>query len=167
MIAPARTLGAVLVAASLSLPALADASAVARYNDWTVFTDESAGETICYAATAAKDKAPKAAEHGDVWFYVTNWKSGRANNQPSLKVGYDLREEMEPKAKIGRSSFSMFGVGREAFADDGDDRKLVNALKKGSELRVEAVSKRNTKTAYHFSLKGSSKAIEKAAATCR
>lgn len=155
------------IAASLAVPAIADASAVARYNDWTVFTDRSAGETVCYAATPATDKAPKSADHGDVWFYVTSWKSGRARNQPSMKVGYELREDLPPKARIGRTSISMFGAGREAFADDSDDPKLVRALKKGSELRVEAVSKRNTKVAYHFSLKGSSNAIEKAASTCR
>lgn len=155
------------LAAGLALPALGEASAVARYNDWTVFTDTNAGETVCYAATQATDKAPKAADHGDVWFYVTNWRSGRGANQPSMKVGYELRETVPPKARIGRSSFSLFSVGREAFADDSDDPKIVRALKRGAELRVEAVSARNTKVAYHFSLKGSSKAIDKAAAACR
>ena len=88
-------------------------------------------------------------------------------NQPSLKVGFDLREDMAAKASIGRSSWTLFSVGQEAFADDSDDRRIVDALKKGSELRVEAVSARNTQVAYHFSLKGSADAIDKAAAICR
>ncbi|MCA8890630.1 MAG: hypothetical protein KDA56_02130 [Hyphomonas sp.] len=147
--------------------AAADPVAVGRYKDWAVFTDTNAGETICYAATQATDKAPKSADHGDVWFYVTSWKSGRARNQPSLKVGYGLREDLAPKLRVGRSAWSMFGAGSEAFADDKDDPRIVSALKKGSELRVEAVSQRNTQVAYHFSLSGSSAAIDKAAAACR
>ncbi|WP_035616787.1 invasion associated locus B family protein [Hyphomonas johnsonii] len=154
--------------AAIAVPcASAAPTAVGRYNDWSVFTEQSGNDTICYAATSATDKAPRSADHGEVWFYVSSWKSGRARNQPSLKVGFDLREQLAPKASVGRSSWTLFGVGQEAFADDDDDRRIVEALKKGSELRVEAVSARNTAVAYHFSLKGSAAAIDKAAAACR
>lgn len=156
------------MACAIALPtASASPTAIGRYKDWSVFTDTSNGETICYAATPATDKAPMAADHGDVWFYVTNWKSGRSRNQPSLKVGYDLREDLAPKASVGRSTWAMFGIGREAFADDSDDSRIVSALRKGIELRVEAVSARNTQVAYHFSLSGSAAAIDKASAICR
>ena len=156
-----------VVFALLAPAAQADPTAIGRYKDWSVFTDTNGGETLCYAATPATDMAPRSADHGDVWFYVTNWKSGRARNQPSLKVGYELREDLAPKAMVGRSTWAMFGVGREAFADDADDSRIVSALRKGLELRVEAVSSRNTQVAYHFSLSGSSAAIDKASALCR
>ena len=163
-----NSLIAIAVSAALAAPlASASPTAIGRYKDWSVFTDTANGETICYAATQATDKAPRSANHGDVWFYVTNWKSGRARNQPSMKVGYELREDLAPKASVGRSSWALFGVGREAFADDSDDSRIVSALRKGSELRVEAVSKRNTQVAYHFSLSGSAAAIDKASAICR
>ena len=147
--------------------ALAAPVAVGKYKDWTVFTQTIDGETLCYAATEATDLAPKSADHGDVWFYVSNWKSGKARNQPSLKVGFELRADLPGRARIGRSTWSLFGVGREAFAQDSDDAKLVAQLKKGSELRVEATSERNTRVTYHFSLSGSSAAIDRAASACR
>tara|TARA_R110002020_G_scaffold399971_1_gene609895 strand:+ start:117517 stop:118032 length:516 start_codon:yes stop_codon:yes gene_type:complete len=156
-----------LLAGTMIPSASAQPTAIGRYNDWSVFTDTNGGETVCYAATPATDKAPASADHGEVWYYVTNWKSGRARNQPSLKVGFKLRESAGGKASVGRSSWSLFSVGQEAFAGDSDDSRIVDALKKGSELRVEAVSERNTQVAYHFSLKGSSAAIDKAAAICR
>jgi len=114
-----------------SYSAHADPEAVAKYKDWTVFTQTVSGETLCYAATQATDKAPRTAEHGDVWFYVSNWRSGKARNQPSLKVGYELRGDLPGKARVGRGSWSLFGVGREAFSSDQDDPQLVDALKKG------------------------------------
>lgn len=149
------------------LAASASPSVVRQYSDWVVFTESVGGERLCYAATQATDKAPKSADHGDVWFYVSNWQSGKARNQPSLKVGYELRGDLPGKAKIGRSDWTLFGVGREAFAQDSDDAPLVRQLKRGSELRVEATSSRNTRVTYHFSLKGSSAAIDRAASTCR
>lgn len=154
-------------ALSASLAASAAPSVVRQYSDWVVFTDDVGGERLCYAATQATDKAPRSAEHGDVWFYVTNWRSGQARNQPSLKVGYDLRGDLPGKAKIGRADWSLFGVGNEAFAQDGDDAALVRQLKRGLELRVEATSSRNTRVTYHFSLKGSSSAIDRASSICR
>ena len=148
-------------------PASADPSVVRQYSDWIVFTEDVGGERLCYAATQATDKAPRSADHGDVWFYVSNWQSGKARNQPSLKVGYELRGDLPGKAKIGRSDWALFGVGREAFAHDNEDAQLVRQLKRGSELRVEATSTRNTRVTYHFSLSGSSAAIDRAASTCR
>ena len=98
------------------MPALAAPSVVRQYSDWVVFTEDVGGERLCYAATQATDKAPKSADHGDVWFYVSNWRSGKARNQPSLKVGYELRGDLPGKARIGRADWTLFGVGREAFA---------------------------------------------------
>jgi len=147
--------------------AAADPSVVRQYSDWVVFTEDVGGERLCYAATQATDKAPKSADHGDVWFYVSNWRSGKARNQPSLKVGYELRGDLPGKARIGRADYSLFGIGREAFAQDTDDAGLVRQLKRGRELRVEATSVRNTRVTYHFSLAGSSAAIDRAASICR
>jgi len=149
------------------MPAIAAPSVVRQYSDWVVFTEDVGGERLCYAATQATDKAPKSADHGDVWFYVSNWRSGKARNQPSLKVGYELRGDLPGKARIGRADWTLFGVGREAFAQDSDDPALVRQLKRGSELRIEATSARNTRVTYHFSLAGSSSAIDRAAAVCR
>ena len=153
--------------AALGLTASANPTAIARFKDWQVFTEDIGGETICYAATEATDKAPRTANHGDVWFYVTYLSSGRIASQPSLRVGYDLREDLPSRARVGRSAWTLFNVGSEAFADDEDDPQIVRAIERGSELRVDSVSARGTSVAYHFSLSGSADAISRAASACR
>lgn len=163
----ARILPLALGAIAPAAAAPAEPTALARFSDWQVFTNKVDGEKICYAATQADDKAPRSADHGDVWFYVTSWASGRARNQPSLRVGYDLRADLPSRARVGRSAWSLFNVGTEAFADDDDDPNLVRAIERGLELRVESVSERGTAVAYHFSLKGSADAIARAERACR
>ncbi len=166
----ARRLAAALILASLvlaPLTATAEVKAIGRYRDWRVFTENAGKDLICFAAVEANDKAPKAADHGDVNFYVATWKSGSAANQPSLRVGYQLRSDIAPEAIIGRERFKMYVAGTEAFVTDDKERALLAALKKGSELRIEAASVKDKRTAYHFSLKGSTDAIEKARALCR
>ncbi|MEM7766207.1 MAG: hypothetical protein AAF253_01820 [Pseudomonadota bacterium] len=165
-------LASALVAGALAVGWLVPAAtaapqAVGQFKDWKVFVETRQGETLCFAATEATDKAPRTADHGDVWFYVTHSRSGRARNQPSLRVGYELREDLLSKARVGRSAWSLYNVGNEAFADDADDPRLVRAIERGSELRVEGVSSRDTAVAYHFSLSGSANAIRKARESCR
>lgn len=151
----------------LAADAFADPTAVAAYKDWRVYTDTDNGERVCYATTQATDKAPRDADHGEVWFYVTKWARSGASAHPSLKVGYTLRNDLPPEARIGRTTWTLYSVGPEAFVHDNDENAVLSALKRGSELRVEAISARDTRVAYHFSLAGSSAAIDKAAAVCR
>jgi invasion protein IalB len=160
---------AALIALTLAAApaASAQSKAIGRYSDWRVYTEGEGRSMVCFATVEANDKAPKAAEHGDVVFYVTTWKSGAAASQPSLRVGYSLRSDIAPAAVIGRDRFPMYASGPEAFVKDNRDSALVEALKKGSELRVEAVSVKDARMAYHFSLKGSREAIDKARTLCR
>jgi hypothetical protein len=157
-------IAALLVAAPA---ASAQSKAIGRYSDWRVYTEGEGRSLICFATVEASDKAPKSADHGEVVFYVTAWKSGAASNQPSLRVGYTLRSDIAPAAVVGRERFPMYAAGPEAFVKDNRDGALVEAMKKGSELRVEAASVKDARTAYHFSLKGSREAIDKARALCR
>jgi len=161
-----RSILAALLAA-VPAAAHADVRAVGRYKDWLVYTRTEGRETICFAATPPVDKAPKSVSHGDVNFFVATWKSGSAVNQPSLKVGYELRRDLPTQAIIGRETFRLFAAGQEAFAPDAREAALLAAIRKGSELRVETAGVKDARTVYHFSLKGSSEAIDKARALCR
>ncbi|MEM6626710.1 MAG: hypothetical protein AAF719_08410 [Pseudomonadota bacterium] len=156
-----------LIAASVGPAAAAKVNAVGQFKDWRVYTERVNGDLVCFASTSATDKAPKKVSHGDVSFYVASWRSGAGANQPSLKVGYDLRPDLPPEMVVGRQRWRMYSADNEGFLEDKDERAVVNALKKGSQLRVEAVSSRGTRTAYYFSLRGSSAAIDRARSACR
>lgn len=147
--------------------AWAQVNAIGRYKDWRVYTQGSGKSLICFAATEADDASPRSVDHGDVNFYVATWKSGAASNQPSLKVGYDLRSDLAPQAIIGRTRYRMYASGSEAFFPDDQEKLLLAAVKKGRDMRIEAASAKAGRTAYHFSLRGSTDAIDKARALCR
>ncbi|PHS27882.1 MAG: hypothetical protein COA85_04365 [Robiginitomaculum sp.] len=138
------------------------------YKDWAVFTIKSGTDNLCYVRSFAQDKAPKNVDHGDVIFFVTSWKSGGDKHQPSLMTGYTLKATPPPKARVGSTRITMYTDGNEAFIEEtSDERKLINAMKKGSLLRVEARSKRGTATTYEFSLSGITAALQKADALCK
>lgn len=158
---------ALMIAVPASAPAVAEVKAIGRYKEWRVYTEGSGSSLVCFAATPASDLAPKSVSHGEVSFYVATWKGKPSTNQTSLKVGYTLRTDIAPTAVIGRERFAMYAAGQEAFVEDAREKTLLAAIKKGTELRIEAASVKDARTAYHFSLKGSTEAIDKARALCR
>lgn len=162
-----RALSLLIAVAAVAGTAAAEPKAVGKFRDWSVFTEERGGDLVCYAVTEASSKAPTSVRHGDIWYYVTSWKSGQAKNQPSFKAGFDLSARTAPKTTVGRSSWQMFSSGNEGFADDADDPRIVDALRKGSSLTVTAQSSRGTNVTYRFSLSGSADAIARAEEACR
>ena len=108
--------------------AIAQIRAIGKFKDWQVYTEKIGGDTVCFATTEAKDKAPKDVRHGPVHIFVASWKSGKAKNQPSLRVGYELRKDLPPSAKIGSNSWRMYAAGEEAFVEDRFEAPLGDVL---------------------------------------
>lgn len=156
--------------AAMSFSAHADTGAKLEgvFTDWSVYSKKDGKDKICYVLSKAKSKTPKSVNHGDIYFMVANWKSGAAKEQPSFLTGYTIKAEIPPAAIVGGSKVPMFASSNEAFVESAkDEKKLVRNMRKGSMMRVDAVSARGTQTSYEFSLKGVTAALSKAKAACR
>lgn len=146
----------------------AEPQAVASFKDWSVFVRDVDGDKICFAATEAKDKSPKSVNHGDVFFLVATWKSGAAVNQPSLMVGYNLKDAPGPALRVGTEKWDMYVSENEAFIESAkEEQGLISAMRRGADMRVSAVSGRGTATNYVISLQGISAALDRASAACK
>ena len=162
------TLTGILVALAFSSElAHAQRTAIGKHKDWNVAMEVFDTDTVCFAATEAIDKSPENVSHGDVWFFVSTFKSiGYERQQPSLHVAYNLREEVPAKLMVGDDGWNMYNIGRTSYARDIDDPNIISALKKGEEFKFEATSSRGTLVTYYFSLDGSLSAINQAMETC-
>jgi invasion protein IalB len=146
----------------------AEPQAVATFKDWSVFVRDVGGDKICFAATEAKDKSPKSVNHGDIFFLIATWKSGAATNQPSLMVGYNLKDAPGPTIRVGSEKWDMYASENEAFIESAaSEQSLVSAMRRGSEMRISAISSRGTATSYMISLTGVSAALDRAAQACK
>lgn len=165
-----KTLLTALAMTALLAPSFAHAAEpklVGTFSDWNVYSKADGSETICYALAEPKTKSPKSVKHGDIYFMVSNWKSGAAAEQPSLLTGYSLKISSPPAARVGSAKFPMYVAQNEGFImDNKDEKKLVKAMRGGSNMRISAVSQRGTATNYEFSLKGITAALKKAKSVC-
>lgn len=151
-----------------SASVLAAPEALATFKDWSVFVHDAETDRICFAAAEASDKSPKSVNHGDIFFLVATWKSGAATNQPSFRVGYNLQDASSPTIRIGSEKFDMYVAENEGFIESAAaEQKLVNAMRKGADMKISAMSSRGTATNYVVSLSGVSAALDRAAEACR
>lgn len=160
---------------TLTLAALAAPSAAyaaepkleGTFSDWTVYSRSEGGDKICYAIAEPSSKSPSSVNHGDIYFMVSNWRSGAAKEQPSFLAGYSLKANRAPEARVGSARYKMFVSENESFIEaSSDERSLVSKMRAGATMQVKAVSARGTNVNYSFSLKGITAALRKAKSAC-
>lgn len=149
-------------------PASAEPQALATFKSWSVFVHDTGTDRICFAAAEASDKSPKTVNHGDIFFLVASWKSGAAANQPSFRVGYELQTAPAPTVRIGSEKWDMYVSDNEAFIESAAaEQGLINAMRKGADMKISAMSSRGTATSYVVSLSGVSAALDRARDACK
>ena len=137
------------------------------HNDWRVFSRGADGERVCYALSRPTESLPANVEHGEVFFLISSWRSGAAEEQPNFLAGYALRPDSPPRLRVGSDRFEMFVSEQEGFLEvPSDESRLVRAMRRGSTMRVEATSARGTATAYTFSLSGVTAALRQVEQIC-
>ena len=156
--------------AAMTLPSVAFAAEPkleGTFTDWSVYSRSEGGDKICYAISEPKSKSPSSVNHGDIYFMVSNWRSGAAKEQPSFLAGYSLKKNRAPEARVGSAKYKMFVAENEGFIEsNSDERGLVSKMRAGATMSVKAVSARGTNVNYSFSLKGITAALRKAKASC-
>ncbi|MGJ3231843.1 MAG: invasion associated locus B family protein [Oceanicaulis sp.] len=154
--------------AGFAAPATAQEPAFqGAHNDWRVFIRGEGSAKICYALSQPTEQLPSGVDHGDVFFLVSSWADGSAEEQPSFLAGYALKPESPPRARVGSDRYTMFVSEQEGFLEEsGDEDRLVSAMRRGAAMRVEAVSMRGTATVYEFSLSGVTAALDAVERLC-
>lgn len=150
----------------LSLPALAKTpEPLGTFKDWKAFVMDEGGRKVCFIVSTPKDSKPSNVRRGDIFFFVTSWGGGSA--EPSVTIGYPFKKNSTSIAKIGSDKFTMFTTDDGAwFRDQKDEKRLIEAMKRGSNMVITGTSSRGTLTTDNYSLSGVTAALDKIRRTC-
>lgn len=154
-----------LIAAS---PAFAQTAKLLKtFRDWQVFVHEANDEKVCFAASAPKSTSPRGVNRGSIFLYLTTWQKDGVKNELSVKVGYTFKPESTPIVAVGSDSFQLYPKDDKAFMrDPAEERKLVDAMRKGSTLTIKGESSRGTSTEDKYSLFGLTAALNHVEQVC-
>jgi invasion protein IalB len=143
------------------------ATLVKTYRDWSLFSHEQSDKKICFAATQPKDSAPEGADREGVFFYISAWPKDGVKSEISVRLGYKIKQGSTVKVSVGSDSFDLFAKDDKAFvADPTEELKLIEAMKRGSSMKVDATSDSGSSTSDTYSLMGISAALRGLSDTC-
>jgi invasion protein IalB len=135
--------------------------------DWILHQSASDGPKICFAATQPRTKEPAGANRAKVVLYVSAWPKEGVKSEVSVKLGYRIKPDSPISVTVGDAQFQLFADEDRAYvADATEELKLVEAMKKGSKLVVQATSTRGTQTTDTYSLNGLGQALQSVASAC-
>lgn len=157
--------------ASALIVAIASAASAATlvktYRDWSVFSHEDSNKKICFAASQPKDSTPEGANREGVFFYISAWPKDGVKSEVSVRLGYQIQKGSTVKISVGSEAYDLFAKDDKAFvADPTQELKLIEAMKRGSTMKVEATSDSGSATEDTFSLIGISAALKGLEDTC-
>lgn len=161
------TLAAVLAVSFVMSGTAKATQVVARHSDWTSYWHDDGSQKICFTSSQPKDKQPATVKRDPPHFYVTTWPNTGVKTEVSIKMGYPVKKGTEVSVSVDTQAFKLFAEADRGFvADPEQEQKLIEALKKGQRLFVQAVSERGTTTLDTYSLAGLSQALQAMTVKC-
>src|SRR3546814_8118077 len=98
---------------------------------------------------------------------VTHRPGEQRTDEVSIQAGYPYKESAVVDVAVGDMKVQLFTQGDSAWAmDKATDKKLVQAMIKGSTMVVEGVSSRGTNTKDTYSLAGFTRAYQALGPAC-
>lgn len=141
--------------------------AVRKSGDWTVYEHQAGNKRLCFATTTPRSTVPKGLERGVVQLFVSSWPADGVKGEVSVKLGYAAKRGQPVTVRVGDNAFRLFSAGDRAFVQDATlELKLIEALRKGQTLTVEATSEVGQQTIDTFSLQGVTQALQALASGC-
>lgn len=138
-----------------------------KFGDWIVHQNAGDGPKICFAASQPKIKEPAGANRSKIVLYVSAWPKEGVKSEVSIKLGYPIKPDSPVAVTVGADAFELFAKDDRAYVSDPtEELKLVEAMKKGATLTVQATSTRGTQTKDTYSLQGVGQALAALAEAC-
>ena len=144
-----------------------DLKSLGKFKDWQSFVLLKEGVKTCFAQSIPVVKAPKKLKRDPSRLFISFRPDENIKNEISVTNGYEFKLKAPVAAKSGKKSFDLFSKGRFAWVvDDGDEKKLISAMKKASRLMIIGNSEKGTQTTDHYSMMGFTKAYNSAKKNC-
>jgi invasion protein IalB len=179
-------LGAILLAASLgAAPATAQQKGaktaavtpgdsqptlLGQYGDWGAYTANPGGKKVCFALAKPKSSQtnPAGRKRDPAYMFISDRPAENVRNEVSVIIGYPFKSNSDATAEIGSTKFAMYTQNDGAWIKNvADETRMVDAMRKGSEMVVKGTSGRGTQSTDQYSLKGLTEALNRADQECK
>lgn len=144
------------------------AGSIGTFKQWGAWSYDEGGRPRCFVSSAPTSKEPSQLDHGEVMFFVKAGRDSEPRTESSFQTGYRFAEGSTVEITIGDEKFVMTTSGQNAWLRRVErEPELIEAMKAGSTMAVDATSARGNETSYVFSLDGVTAASARILTQCR
>jgi invasion protein IalB len=158
-------------AAAATTPAGADQpTLLGTYGDWGAYTASPAGKKVCFALAKPKTSKtePAGRKRDPAYIFISTRPAENVKNEISVIIGYPFKPSSDATAEIGTTKFAMYTQNDGAWIKNvAEEARMIEAMRKGSDLTVKGQSGRGTSSTDQFSLKGIAQALDRAEQECK
>ncbi len=144
------------------------AKLLGSFGDWGAYQGASGNSRVCFVLSQPKDRQPRGLNRDPAYLFISFRPAAGVRNEVALITGYTMKEDAQPIASIGDSSFGLISTDGKAWLQNAaEEGQFVQAARAGASLSVRGTSRRGNSLTDTYSLKGLSQAIEAAQKGCR
>jgi hypothetical protein len=141
-----------------------------QYGDWGAYWAMPNGRKVCFSIAKPKTSAtnPAGRKRDQAYVFISTRPSENVRNEVSVIIGYPFKDKTDATAEIGADKFAMYTLNDGAWIKNvAEEARMVDAMRKGSDLTVKGVSGHGTESTDTYSLKGLSQAVDRTAQECK
>ena len=141
-----------------------------EYGEWRAFTASPNGKKLCFALArpGSSQTDPPNRPRDPAYLFISTRPGERVKDEISLIIGYPIKPNTEVTAAVGPATFALSTQEDGAWVKNApDEAKMVEAMRKGSDVVIKGESGKGTKTTDTFSLKGIAQALERVGRECK
>jgi invasion protein IalB len=141
-----------------------------QYGDWGAYWATPNGRKVCFSIAKPKSSQtnPAGRKRDQAYVFISTRPAENVRNEVSVIIGYPFKPSTDATAEIGADKFAMYTLNDGAWIKNvAEEARMVDAMRKGSDLTVKGVSGHGTESTDQYSLKGLSQAVDRAGQECK
>jgi len=141
-----------------------------QYGEWGAYAAQSGGNKVCFALAkpASSQTTPPNRPRDPAYLFVASRPIENVKNELSVMIGYAFKQGADATVEIGPAKFAMYTQSDGAWIKNAaEEARMVDTMRKGTDLVVTGASSRGTQSVDRYSLKGLSQALDRTAQECK
>jgi hypothetical protein len=140
------------------------------FGDWGAYTASPGGKKICFALAkpAKSETTPPNRPRDPAFLFVSSRPAEKVKDELSIIIGYGFKPNSDASIELGGATYAMYTQNDGAWVKNAaEEPRLIDGMRKGTDVTVKGASVRGTATIDVFSLKGLAQALDKVDEECR
>jgi hypothetical protein len=141
-----------------------------QYGDWGAYTATPGGKKVCFALAkpANSQTVPPNRPRDPSFMFVSSRPTEKVKDEVSVIIGYGFKPNSDATLELAGAQYAMYTQNDGAWVKNtAEETRLVDAMRKGSDLTVKGTSAKGTASTDVFSLKGLAQALDRVGQECR